>query len=112
MHECFNIVAGPAGTPGGVLIRALEPLAGLETMRSRRPRATEDRDLANGPGKLTQALAITRAHYGADLTRGPLTIRQGPPRAIEIHVSPRIGITKCPDRPLRFTIAGNRFVSR
>ena len=112
MHECFNIVAGPAGTPGCVLIRALEPLAGLETMRSRRPRATSDRDLANGPGKLTQALAITRAQYGVDLTRGPLTVREGPARAIEIDVSPRIGLTKCSDRPLRFTIAGNRFVSR
>jgi DNA-3-methyladenine glycosylase len=112
MHECFNIVVGPAGTPGCVLIRALEPLAGLATMRSRRPRATSDRDLANGPGKLTQALAITRAQYGADLTRGPLTVREGPPRRIEIAVSLRIGLTKCPDRPLRFTLAGNRFVSR
>jgi DNA-3-methyladenine glycosylase len=112
MHECFNIVAAPAGTPGCVLIRALEPLAGLAIMRARRPRAASDRDLANGPGKLTQALAITRAHYGADLTRPPLTVREGPPRALEIHVSPRIGITKCADLPLRFTIAGNRFVSR
>jgi DNA-3-methyladenine glycosylase len=112
IHECLNIVVEPKGIAGCVLIRALEPLTGLETMRLRRSRATNDRDLASGPGKLTRALAITRAHNGIDLTRGSLVVRTATPSPFEIAVSPRIGITKCADRPLRFTIAGNRFVSR
>jgi DNA-3-methyladenine glycosylase len=113
MHECINIVAEPDGTPGCVLIRALEPLEGIELMRARRPKARTDRDLTNGPGKLTQALAITRAHYGVDVTRGDLAVREAPRQArFEIEVSKRIGITKCADLPLRFTIAGNPFVSR
>ncbi len=112
MHECLNLVAEPEGSPGCVLIRALEPREGREVMRTRRPRAKTDRDLANGPGKLTQALAITRTHNGADVTRGSLTVRRGPAASFEIAVSPRIGITKCADLPLRFYIAGNGFVSR
>ena len=70
-------------------------------------------DLASGPGKLTLALGITRKHNGADLTRGPLQVRrlaEEPP--FEVEVTPRIGITHCADWPLRFLIAGNRFVSR
>src|SRR6202789_1301333 len=62
MHECLNIVAEPDGQAGCVLIRALEPLEGLDIMRQRRPKARSDRDLTSGPGKLTRALAITRAH--------------------------------------------------
>jgi DNA-3-methyladenine glycosylase len=112
MHECLNIVVEQEGVAGCVLIRALEPLTGLETMRARRPRAMGDRDLASGPGKLTRALAITRAHNGADLTQGALVLHTGTPREVEIAVSPRIGITRCADRLLRFSIAGNRFVSR
>src|ERR1700690_2728023 len=60
IHECLNIVAEPEGVPGCVLIRSLEPVAGLDIMRSRRPGARTDRDLTSGPGKLTLALAITR----------------------------------------------------
>jgi DNA-3-methyladenine glycosylase len=113
MHECLNIVTGPEGTAGCVLIRALEPLGGLETMRRRRRAARKDRDLTSGPGKLTQAMGITRAHYGADLTRGSLTVHApGVEREIDIEVTPRIGISKCEDWPLRFLIRGNRFVSR
>lgn len=114
MHECLNIVAEPDGRPGCVLIRALEPLAGIALMRRRRPAARCLEELASGPGRLTAALAITRRHYGADLTRpGPLTIRRWRREpAIEIGVSPRIGIRQCADWPLRFFIAGNRFVSR
>jgi DNA-3-methyladenine glycosylase len=112
MHDCFNIVAEPAGTPGGVLIRALEPVEGLDLMRSRRPRARSDRDLASGPGKLTSALGITRAHSGTDMTRGSLVVRAGANEDVEVLVTPRIGITKCVDWPLRFVIKGNRFVSR
>jgi DNA-3-methyladenine glycosylase len=113
MHECLNIVAEPDGKAGCVLIRALEPIEGLDIMRTRRSKARTDRDLTSGPGKLTRALAITRAHNGADLTRGNLIVR--PPvveSAFEIEVSPRIGITKCRDLPLRFTIEGNPFISR
>jgi DNA-3-methyladenine glycosylase len=113
MHECLNIVAGPKGTAGCVLIRALEPVDGIGIMRSRRPRARHDRDLANGPGKLTQALAITRRHYGVDVTRGSLVVRDRPSIPDpEIAVSARIGITKCPDLLLRFTISGNSFLSQ
>jgi DNA-3-methyladenine glycosylase len=112
MYECLNLVAEPEGSPGCVLIRALEPVAGLEMMRKRRPSARKPEDLANGPGKLTLALAITRAHNGADVTRGPLTVRQPlVNRAIEIVAGPRIGITQCVDWPLRFFIKGNRHVS-
>ena len=68
------MVAEPEGSPGCVLIRALEPLEGIPRMRRRRPGARGIEDLANGPGKLTLALGITRRHNGADLTRGPLTI--------------------------------------
>jgi DNA-3-methyladenine glycosylase len=112
MYECLNIVAEPDGVAGCVLIRALEPVEGIEIMRGRRPAAKKDRDLTAGPGKLTQALAITRAHYGADLTCGPLVLREPAiVRPFEIAVSKRIGITKCAELPLRFTIAGNGFVS-
>jgi DNA-3-methyladenine glycosylase len=109
MHDCTNIVAAP----GCILIRALEPLEGLDLMRSRRPKAKSDRDLASGPGKLTQALAITRALNGADMTRGDyVVVDRKPVTEIEIDVGPRIGITKCADLPLRFTVKGNRFISR
>jgi DNA-3-methyladenine glycosylase len=109
MHDCTNIVAGP----GAVLIRALEPVEGLDLMRKRRPKARTDRDLTSGPGRLTQALAITRTLNGADMTRGDFVVLDHEPvTKIEIDIGPRIGITKCADFPLRFTIKGNRFVSR
>ena len=96
MYECLNLVAEPDGQPGCVLIRALEQLAGIEGPTS-------------GPGKLTKALGITRLHNGADVTRGPLTVRRlssGP--AFEMIVTPRIGIRQDADRPLRFLVAGSR----
>jgi DNA-3-methyladenine glycosylase len=113
MHDCMNIVAEKAGAPGCVLIRALEPIDGLDVMRARRPKARMDRDLASGPGKLTRALGITREHTGLDMTRGDLIV-VAPPAAtpFEIVVTPRVGITKCADLPLRFIMKGNRFVSR
>ncbi len=113
MHECLNLVAEKEGEPGCVLIRALEPLAGLEIMRRRRPAARRVEDLASGPGKLTAALSITRKHYGADVTRGALTVRAlvNEPQ-IEIGNSPRVGVTLCADWPLRFFVKGSRFVSR
>ena len=113
MHDCMNIVAEPAGTPGCVLLRALEPIEGLDAMRARRPKARTDRDLASGPGKLTQALGITRKHTGVDMTCGDLVVRSRPAAPpFEIAVTPRIGIVKCADLPLRFLIKGNKFVSR
>jgi DNA-3-methyladenine glycosylase len=113
MYDCFNVVCSPDGVGGAVLIRALEPLRGIDAMRRRRPNARRDEDLANGPGKLTRALGIGIAHNGVDLTKGPVTIHQ-PERAepFEIAVSPRIGIQKSAELPLRFFIRGNRYVSR
>jgi DNA-3-methyladenine glycosylase len=113
MYECLNFVAEPEGQAGCVLIRALEPVAGFARMRRRRPAAKRLEDLASGPGKLTLAMGITRKQNGADLTKGALQVRRlrdEPP--IEVEVTPRIGIKHCADWPLRFLIAGNRFVSR
>ena len=113
MYECLNVVAEPEGSPGCVLIRAVEPLEGIARMRRRRPGARGVEDLANGPGKLTLALGITRRHNGADFTNWSLTIHPpAKPETIRVAVSPRIGIKHCADWPLRFFIEGNRFVSR
>lgn len=114
MYECLNIVAEDDGVPGCVLIRALEPVEGLAHMRRRRPAARRDEDLTSGPGKLTRALGITREHNGRSLTRWARfavfdDVRTAPH---EIVTTTRIGITQCADWPLRFYVAGNRFVSR
>jgi DNA-3-methyladenine glycosylase len=113
MYECLNFVAEEEGQAGCVLIRALEPVAGIPLMQRRRPGARRIEDLASGPGKLTLAMGITRRLNGLDLVRGPLqlrSVRKEPP--IEILVTPRIGITRCAEWPLRFLIANNRFASR
>ena len=90
-----------------------QPLSGLATMRRRRPAARKVEDLASGPGKLTLAIGITRKLNGADLIDGPLEVRGARNESpIEVLTTPRIGITHCADWPLRFVIAGNRFVSR
>ena len=82
-------------------------------MRRRRPAAHRTEDLASGPGKLTLAMGITRKLNGADLVTGPLQVRRLRNESpIEMHATPRIGITHCADWPLRFVIADNRFVSR
>jgi len=113
MYECLNLVAEPAGKAGCVLIRALEPLYGIDVMRLRRPGARKLEDLASGPGKLTLAMGITRSQNGMDVTRGEFAVREPRDEAqIEIVVTPRIGISECADWPLRFLIGGNRFVSR
>lgn len=105
MHYCLNIVAEPDGVPGCVLIRAVEPVRGIDIIRARRPSIRHDRDLANGPGKLTRALGISLADNGRDLTRGDLAVY---PRdaalTYPIQTTPRIGITKCADLPLRFLL--------
>lgn len=84
MYECLNVVAEPEGIPGCVLIRSVE-------------------GYGNGPGKLTRAMGITRALYGADLTRGPLVIQKGEP-VTNIQITPRIGIRRSADHPLRFLV--------
>ncbi len=112
MYQCFNLVCEPDGKAGGVLVRALEPLAGIDIMRSRRPAARKIEDLASGPGKLTLALAITLQCNGADVTRGSLVVREPVEKVrFEILTTPRIGISRCVDAPLRFLIAGNPSVS-
>lgn len=112
MYECLNLIAEPEGEPGCVLIRALEPLEGVELMRKRRPAARSLEDLASGPGKLTLAMGISRAQNGTDVTRGELVVREAAADAFEIDVSPRVGIRHCADWPLRFLIRGSPFVSR
>ncbi|MEO8592553.1 MAG: DNA-3-methyladenine glycosylase [Candidatus Solibacter sp.] len=112
MYECLNLVAEKVGQPGCVLVRALEPVAGEALMRARRPSARKLTQLADGPGKLTLAMGVTRAHNGVDVTQGELVVRQpAQPEAFEIAVTQRIGITQSADLPLRFLIAGNEFVS-
>jgi DNA-3-methyladenine glycosylase len=112
MYECLNLVAEPDGVAGCVLLRALEPVAGLERMRERRPRARRLEDLASGPGRLTKAMGITRALNGVDVTHGSLVVREpADARPIQIAVTRRIGIRHCADRPLRFLIPDNPFVS-
>jgi len=113
MYECLNFVCEPEGQAGCVLIRALEPIAGISTMQRRRPAARKVEDLASGPGKLTLAMGITRKLNGADLVTGRLQVRRPLTESpIDVHTTPRIGITHCADWPLRFVIANNRFVSR
>lgn len=113
MHECLNVVADREGDPGCILIRALEPLCGLAEMYRRRKWNGPLKGLANGPGKLTQALAITRALYGQRLDRGELTIRRWRVKPVfEVAQTPRIGIRECADWPLRFIWAGHPCLSK
>jgi DNA-3-methyladenine glycosylase len=112
-HHCLNAIAGAEGTPGCVLLRALEPLRGHAVMARRRGLAPQARRLASGPGNLTRALGVTLRANGADLTRGPLTIEpSAAPGRMRILTGPRIGINRSADLPLRFWIADNPFVSR
>ncbi len=113
LHHCLNATTGRAGRPGCVLIRALEPVAGLRAMARRRGLAADSVRLTNGPGKLTVALAVTLRDNGADLTRGALVI--GPPdapRDFAVAAGRRVGITRATTLPLRFWIRGNPYVSR
>ncbi len=113
MYWCVNAVTRAEGLPSAVLIRALEPLSGIDLMRQRRGRARSDRELTNGPGKLCIALGIGAAHHGASLQRGGLVIRKGEHVAERVVVvAPRIGIKKAADWPLRWFVRGNEFVSR
>jgi DNA-3-methyladenine glycosylase len=112
MHHCLNVVTGAGGVASAVLIRALEPLAGMEAMARRRGAVARER-LARGPGCVARALGLTGAHDGADLTHGPLWLSAQPPRrgGRPIARGPRIGIRRAASRPWRFFLAGHPCVS-
>lgn len=112
-HHLLNIISGPEGVPQGVLIRAVEPTAGLDLMRSRRG-VEREQDLCSGPGKVCQALGITLADYGCDMTRPPLYVGEPRVREGKITVTTRIGLRpeRGADLLLRYYLTGNRFVSR
>ncbi|MFN0009540.1 MAG: DNA-3-methyladenine glycosylase [Planctomycetota bacterium] len=114
IHRCLNVVTAEAGIGEAVLLRALEPIEGLELMRSRRG-DVDDRDLCSGPGKLVQALGIEGAHDGLDFARGPVGLRESrllrPARARVVR-DVRVGIRKGMDLPLRFCLRESPFVSR
>ncbi len=110
IHWCLNIVCDGEGVAGAVLVRALEPTRGVEEMMARRG-VTDLRLLCSGPGRLTQALAVTRAHDGLPLDRPPFELRART-APVEVVTGPRIGITKAADLPWRYGLAGSRFVSR
>ena len=118
-HYCFNVSCLPDGEAGGVLFRALEPISGIEQMADARDIACDEttdlRKLTSGPGRLAEAFGITRERDNEkDLTsrKSDLFIVDDGFRPRRIEVTPRIGITKAAERPLRFFIAGNRFVSK
>ena len=110
IHWCLNFVCEPKGSAAAVLIRAIEPTAGLAAMRRRRGVADE-RLLCSGPGRLCQALGITRANNGLALDRPPFELfaRQG---GEEVVAGPRIGLTKAVELPWRYGEKGSRFLSK
>jgi DNA-3-methyladenine glycosylase len=110
IHWCLNFVCEREGVASAVLIRALAPLTGIAAMRRRRG-LTDERLLCAGPGRLCQALGITRQHDGAALDRPPFVLHACE-HPVEIVVGPRIGITKAADKPWRYGLAGSRFLSR
>ncbi len=112
MYHCLNLVAEAEGSPGCVLIRALEPILGVEKMQQRRG-VERLEALTSGPGKLTVAMGIDLNLNGADVTQGDFTVRRdGFLLDFPIAEGPRIGIRKAADWPLRFWLRGNRFVSK
>lgn len=113
VHWCFNAVTRAVGLPSAVLVRAVQPIDGVELMRTRRAAAVRDVDLTNGPGKLCQAMGIDGGHNRLALQRPPVQIlRARPVPDRDVEITPRIGITQCADWPLRWVIAGNPYLSR
>ena len=108
-HWMLNVVAKNPGILGAVLIRALEPLEGIELMKRRRK--VDVKNLTNGPGKLTQAWGIDKSFDGLDMTKGKLFIEDSKEKA-KVHKTTRIGLSKGRELMLRFYIKGNEFVSR
>jgi DNA-3-methyladenine glycosylase len=114
MHWCANVVCGTEGVARAVLLRAIEPLSGLEAMRAARPAARRDRDLGNGPAKLCQALGITGLDNGTDLLGpGPVALMDDgtAPPAVAGR-GPRVGIVNGAELPWRFWVEGNPHISR
>jgi len=112
MHHCLNVTAEAQGTAGAVLLRALEPLAGIEIMRARGDHSPESR-LLSGPGKIGRAFGLSLEDNGRDFTRGPLGLAAGAPVANrEVAISRRIGISRAVELPYRFTVVSSRSVSR
>ena len=110
IHWCLNLVCEEAGSAAAVLVRALEPTTGVELMRVRRG-VEEERLLCAGPGRLCQALGITREHDGRPLDEPPFELRPavGP---VEVAAGRRIGISVATEEPWRYVLAGSRFLSR
>jgi len=113
IHSLLNFVTEPEGTASAVLIRALEPIEGIELMRERRGRERLE-DLCSGPGKLSEALGVDLALNGADLFAPPFELSE--PAAdwagVDVVTGPRIGITKAAELPWRYSVRGSRYVSR
>jgi DNA-3-methyladenine glycosylase len=110
IHWCLNLVCEAEGEASAVLLRALEPTHGLEAMRERRG-LDSPRLLSSGPGRLCQALAVTRKHDGLRLDRPPFELL-AIARSIEVVSGPRIGITRAAELPWRYAELGSRFLSR
>jgi DNA-3-methyladenine glycosylase len=112
IHELFNVVTGPEGHGAAVLVRAVEPLEGIDLMRARRP-GRRDRELCSGPGRLTLAFGIGLAHntLALDGTPGRPVLLAGESPAPELLSGPRIGITKAAELPWRFCECGNPWIS-
>jgi DNA-3-methyladenine glycosylase len=111
MHHCLNVTTDQPGKAGAVLLRAMEPLAGIEIIRSRGDAGPEWR-LLSGPGKIGRAFGLTLLDNGRDLTRGPLGIATGSlVGAAQVAVAPRVGITRGLEKPYRFAVIGSRSVS-
>lgn len=110
IHWCLNFVCREAGHGAGVLIRAIEPLEGLDAMRARRG-VEDERLLCSGPGKLCQAMGVTHAHNGKPLSEAPFLLLPGEGKS-PVVTGPRIGISKAMETPWRFGLKGSKFVSR
>jgi len=111
IHWCVNFVCEPEGSASAVLIRAIEPLEGLAKMRRRRG-LDDDRLLCSGPGRVCQALGISRVHNGLPLDAPPFELHRRSRKAVEVAIGPRIGITKAVDQPWRYGLKGSRFLSK
>ena len=114
IHWCLNFVCEAAGSASAVLIRAIEPTAGLAAMRRRRGKnldLPEARDLCSGPGKLCEALGVTHKHNGLPLDRPPFELRARVGTQ-DVMAGPRIGITKAVDEPWRYGLKGSKFLSK
>lgn len=110
IHWCLNFVCEAKGSASAILIRAIEPIAGIAAMRRRRG-VPDERQLCSGPGKLGEALGITHRLNGLPLDQAPFELR-GRPKPVDVITGRRIGISKAVDKPWRYGLAGSRFLSR